>query len=224
MIQTETLRQALPYWNQLSKSQQELLCTHTRERTFARGETVNDGARNCAGLLLVLSGQLRIFIVTEEGREITLYRLLDRDMCLLSAGCIFKNLQYDPSIHAEQETRALQIPPEVFKQVNDASAPAANYTAELMMARFSDVMWLLDEILSRKLDSRLAALLLEESRLSGGPELELTHEQIAHHLGSAREVISRMMKYFQNEGLLQSTRGKILLTDEARIQSIADER
>ena len=102
------------------------------------------------------------------------------------------------------------------------SAPVANYTSELMASRFSDVMWLIDQIQNKKLDSRLAAFLVEESRLDGSKELRLTHEQIANHLGSAREVITRMLKYFQSEGLVKLSRGSVVIEDAACLEKLAE--
>lgn len=99
----------------------------------------------------------------------------------------------------------------------DESAPVANYTNELMSSRFSDVMWLMEQIMWKSLDKRVAAFLLEESRIEGTTELKITHEIIANHLGSHREVITRMLQYFQNEGMVKLSRGKVTITDEKKL-------
>ena len=96
-----------------------------------------------------------------------------------------------------------------------------DYNSHLMASRFSDVMWLMDQVMNKKLDSRLAAFLLEEAGRTGTDRLELTHEQIGGHLGSAREVVSRMLKHFQKEGLVQLGRGSITLTDEEGLTRLA---
>ena len=101
------------------------------------------------------------------------------------------------------------------------SAAVANYTNEVMATRFSDVMWLLDQILNKKLDARLAAFLLEESALEQTDTLAITHEMIAEHLGSAREVVTRMLRYMKDEGLVELARGTVKIADAARLQALA---
>src|SRR5699024_7622068 len=104
----------------------------------------------------------------EAGREITLYRLFERDICLFSASCMVRSLQFDISIEAERDSELLVISPEVYRRVMEQSAPLANYTNELMASRFSEVMWLVEQVLWKSFDRRLAAFLLEESALEGG--------------------------------------------------------
>ena len=172
-------------------------------RRFARGEMVYGGGTECAGLILPTEGQLRAYMLTDEGRELTLYRLFPRDMCLFSASCVLRGIQFDVLVEAERDTTALFLPAEVYQGLMEESAAVANYTSELMADRFSEVMWRMDQILSKKLDGRLAALLVEESRLAESASLRLTHDQLARHLGSAREVVSRLLKDFQNDGLVR---------------------
>lgn len=100
------------------------------------------------------------------------------------------------------------------------SAPVSNFTLELIASRFSDVMWLLDQILYKHLDSRLAGFLLTECELNDTRVIHLTHEEIAHHLGSAREVVTRMLKYLATEGMVELGRGCITVTDPARLEEI----
>lgn len=148
-------------------------------RRFARGEMVYGGGTECAGLILPTEGQLRAYMLTDEGRELTLYRLFPRDMCLFSASCVLRGIQFDVLVEAERDTTALFLPAEVYQGLMEESAAVANYTSELMADRFSEVMWRMDQILSKKLDGRLAALLVEESRLAESASLRLTHDQLA---------------------------------------------
>jgi len=103
----------------------------------------------------------------------------------------------------------------------DSSFAVAHYTNELMASRFSDVMWLIDQVMNRRLDSRLAALLIEEEQLVGSNTLDITHEQLAKHLGSAREVVTRMLKYLHSEGLVELKRGRVNILDEQRLRKLA---
>ena len=211
----------LPFWEELTQEQQESLSRAVIERVFPKGALVSGGETDCAGLVLPVTGQLRAYLLTEEGKELTLYRLLPGELCLFSASCAMRGIQFDVMVEAQQETKALIFPAPLYQDLMEASAPVANFTNQLMAGRFSDVMWLMDQILSKKLDSRLAAFLVEEGRIVGGGELSLTHDQIARHLGSAREVVTRMLKYFQAEGLVRLSRGGVQLLDLAALERLA---
>lgn len=182
-------------------------------REIKKGTVIHRGSLDCTGLLLVRSGQLRAYILSDEGREITIYRLIEMDVCLFSASCIMRNIQFDISIEAERDTQVWVIPADFYRELMEESAAVANYTNRLMSGRFSEVMWLMEQILWKRLDQRLADFLLQESALEGETVLPITHEKIANHLGSAREVVTRMLRYFQGEGLVKLSRGCVELTD-----------
>ena len=189
-------------------------------RRVSKGTVLHNGSMDCTGLLLVKSGQLRAYILSEEGREITLYRLFDRDICLFSASCMMRSIQFEVTIEAEKDTALWLIPTEVYQRVMQESAPAANFTSEIMASRFSEVMWLMEQILWKSFDKRLAEFLLAESALEGGGRLQITHEQIARHLGTAREVVTRMLRYFQSEGLVKLSRGTVEITDADKLEQL----
>lgn len=210
-----------PIWEKLTPDQQNRLAGSARLRTFPAGAIIHNGSADCIGLLLLRSGQLRALILSDGGREITLYRLFERDVCLLSASCMMPNIQFDLIIEAEKETEAWIIPPNVYKALAEESAAIANYTNDLMGSRFSEVMWLMEQVLWESFDKRLAAFLLQEGLLEGTRRLKLTHETIANHLGTAREVVTRMLRYFQAEGLVKLTRGTVELLDTKRLEQLA---
>lgn len=206
-----------PLWTKLNKNQQERIRASLLFRKVKKGTMLHDGTLDCTGLFLVRDGQLRAYILSEEGREITLYRLFERDMCLLSASCIVHSLQFEVMIAAEKDTSLWVIPADVYKAIMEESPAAANYTNELMASRFSDVMWLIEEIMWKSLDKRIADFLLEEAAIEGSNRLQMTHETIANHLGTRREVVTRMLRYFQEEGLVKLSRGVVELTDEKKL-------
>ena len=157
-----------PIWNKLTPTQQQILERNAVLRKVDKGTVIHNGTVECTGLLLVRSGQLRAYILSDEGREISLYRLFDRDMCLFSASCIMRSIQFEITIEAEKDTELWVIPSEIYKGIMEESAPVANYTNELMASRFSDVMWLMEQIMWKSLDKRVAAFLLEESTVYKG--------------------------------------------------------
>lgn len=210
-----------PVWNRLTAAQQNQLLSGLTSRKAKKGTLLHNGSADCTGLLLIKAGQLRAYILSDEGREITIYRLFDRDMCLFSASCILNSIQFEITITAEKDTEFWLIPSELYKNLLTESAPLANYTNELMAARFSDVMWLIEQVLWKSLDKRLAAFLLEEAAIEDSNELKITHEIIANHLGSHREVITRMLRYFQSDGIVKLSRGKITLLNPERLEALA---
>ena len=216
-----SFEQYFPVWNQLNMTQKNRMLDSLVERQIKKGTMVHNGSMDCTGLLLVKHGQLRAYILSDEGREITLYRLFDRDMCLFSAFCIMRSILFDVAIEAEKDTGLWIIPAEVYQNIMKESAPVANYTNELMASRFSDVMWLMEQAMWKSFDKRLAAFLLEESALEGSTTLKLTHEAIANHLGTAREVVTRMLRHFQSEGMVKLARGTVEIADEEKLRRIS---
>ena len=211
-----------PIWDKLTHAQQQLVSSSIVPRTLGKGAVLHDGSADCAGLVLIKSGQLRAYILSEDGREITLYRLLDHDICLFSASCVMRSVQFEIMIAAEKESEVFILPPYIFKKILEESAPLANYVNELMATRFSDVMWLIEQIMWKSVDKRLANFLLDEAALEDSDILKLTHEAIANHLGTAREVVTRMLRYFQNEGYVKLTRGTVEIIDRQGMEILID--
>jgi len=211
-----------PIWDKLTPSQQQTLTDAAFRRTVPKGTVVHNGSLDCTGLFLIRSGQLRAYILSPEGREITIYRLFERDICLFSASCMMNSIQFEIIISTEKDSEFWIIPPEIYKHVMQESAPVANYTSEIMAARFSEVMWLIEQIMWKSVDKRLAAFLLEEASLEGTDRLQLTHETIGNHLGSPREVVTRMLRYFQSEGMVKLARGVVEITDANRLRRLND--
>ncbi len=216
------LAEFFPMRNELTPADRQALEGAAVEREARVGTILHNGSADCVGLLAVRSGQLRAYILSGEGREVTIYRLFERDICLFSAACMLSSVQFDVTIEVEKDASLWVIPTEVYRRVMEHSVALANYTNEIMATRFSEVMWLIEQVMWRSMDKRLAAFLLEESTLEGADTLSLTHDRIANHLGTAREVITRMLRYFQSEGMVKLSRGRIELTDRARLEELAD--
>ena len=212
-----------PIWNKLSASEKEQLSLSTVFRKIKGGTIIYHGSADCQGLFLIHSGQLRAYILSDTGREITLYRLFEQDICLFSASCIINSLQFEITVEAEKDSKLWVIPSSIYKRIMENSAPLANYTNEIMASRFSDVMWLMEQIMWKSMDKRLASFLLEETRLEQSSLLQITHERIANHMGTAREVITRILRYFQNERLVKLARGTIQVLDSKKLQLISEE-
>lgn len=214
------LEKEFPFWGRLSRQEQERLASAALRREYARGSLVHSASEKCLGLILVERGQLRVYIESEEGRDITLYRLEKGDICTLSASCFMSEITFEVMIDAEQDSQIVLMNPGVFNQIAAGNVYVENYMYKQTAARFSDVMWAMQQILFLSLDKRLALFLLEEVEKGGGDTLAMTHEQIAKYVGSAREVVSRMLKYFEEEGYVKLSRGKIQILDEEALEAL----
>lgn len=212
-----------PAWDKLTDKEMSALSDSAALKTFTKGSILHNGSEDCTGLFLIKSGQLRAYMLSDEGREITLYRLFEMDMCLFSASCIMSSIQFDVTIEAEKDTELWIIPSGVYSSLMQESAALANLTNDIMSSRFSEVMWLMEQVLWKSFDKRLAGFLTEESNIEGSLLLKTTHERIANHMGTAREVVTRMLRYFQSEGLVKMSRGSIEITDEAGLRRLQDE-
>ena len=209
-----------PIWDQLQPNQQRLLLDSLGFQSVKKGVVLRGGSRDCAGLLLIRTGQIRAFVYSEEGREITVYRLFDRDMCLFCAPCIIRGIQFDLTIEAEKDTEFWRIPAEIYQRLMTESAPVANYTNELMASRFSQVMSRMEEFMWKSMSKRVADFLLQESAIEGTCQLGITHETIANHLGSHREVITRTLRDLQQEGAVKLSRGMVTILDKQKLEAL----
>ena len=217
------IENVFPIWNKLTENEKQMLKDSAVKRRVEKGKILHKSSGECLGLVIVEEGQLRAFVLSEGGKEITLFRLFEQDFCLFTASCVFSGIQFDVSIEVEKDTEFWLIPPNVYRELMEKSTAVANYTNELMASRFSEVMWLIEQVMFKSFDKRLAAFLLEESNIENSDRLEITHERIANHLGSAREVVTRMLKYFQNEGAVKLSRGAVEIADRKKLSEIADD-
>lgn len=215
------LSEGYAFWNHLSGSEKELLIQNTTAVKFEKGSTIHRGDTDCIGVLMVKSGSLRTYMLSEEGREITLYRIYEGDVCILAASCILNAITFEVHIDAEEDCEILITRSCSFSHLSDQNIYVQNFTYKLATGRFSDVMWAMQQILFMSFDKRLAMFLLDEAAGSGSMHVHMTHEQIAKYLGSAREVVSRMLKYFAQEGMVELYRGGIHILDKKRLRELA---
>ena len=210
-----------PIWNKLNADQQNRILSVTDLQKVKSGTVLHDGSPDCLGMLVVRSGQLRAYMLSEEGREITICRFFEMDICLFSASCVMPNMQFDIFIEAEKDTEFWVVPACLFQNLMDESIVIANYARNLITGHFSELMWLMEQIMWKSFDKRLAAFLLEEAALEETNSLKITHEKIANHMGTAREVVTRMLRYFQSEGMVRLTRGSVDILDAKKLRQLS---
>ena len=215
-----SLANYFPIWNKLLPEQQEQILSVSEFRKVKAGTILHDGGPECMGLILVRSGQLRAYMLSSEGREVTITRFFEMDICLFSASCVMPNMQVYSFISAEKDCELWIIPACLYKNLIDESLPVASYSYDLICNHFSELTWLMEQIMWKKFDARLAQFLIDESRLENSNSLVITHDRIANHMGTAREVVTRMLRYFQNEGMVRLTRGTVEITDSKRLVAL----
>jgi len=216
----ELFRSVFPFWNNMSDEDKDTFCRSAHHVHFKKGTNIHDG-NECTGVILVKSGSLRLYMLSEEGKEITLYRLFPGEMCMLSASCVLKTITFDVYVDSEENSECVVVGGCAYEEVSRRLPEAKIFALETAVSRFSDVMWVMQQILFMSIDKRLAIFLLDEAAQSGSDTVKLTHEQIAKYMGSAREVVSRMLKYFVSEGLVESSRsGGIRILDKQRLRRL----
>ena len=216
----ELFENAFPFWSKMSERDKETFINSAVHVTFERGTNIHDG-NECTGVILIKSGSLRLYLLSDEGKEITLYRLFPGDMCILSASCVLETITFDVFIDSEEDSECVVVGGCAMEDLCRRMPEAKIFALESAVARFSDVMWVMQQILFMSMDKRLAIFLLDESAKTGSDTIKLTHEQIAKYMGSAREVVTRMLKYFASEGLVSSSRSEgIKLLDKRGLRAL----
>ena len=212
-------KEMLPFWDDITQNDREYLCDNSLAVTYRKGACVHNGSE-CSGVFFIRSGCLRVYIMSEDGKDITLYRLHSGDICMLSASCVLQSITFDVMIDAEENTECYLINGHAYQSVADKNEKVKIFSLETALSRFSDVMWVMQQILFMSMDKRLAIFLLDESARTACDTINLTHEQIAKYIGSAREVVSRMLKYFANEGIVEASRKGVKLIDKPRLRAL----
>ena len=212
-------REIFPFWDVCSEKDKDDICQNSRALSYPRGTQIHNG-EDCSGVILVRTGCLRVYMMSEQGKDITLYRLYPGDLCMLSASCVLQAITFDVFVDAEEDSECYVISGSAFSMVSERNAQIKIFSLQTALSRFSDVMWVMQQILFMSMDKRLAIFLLDETARTGGDTVFLTHEQIAKYMGSAREVVSRMLKYFSGESIVSLSRKGVKIIDKQRLRAL----
>ena len=216
----ELFKKSFSFWDKMSDTDKETFLRSSQKVNFQRGANIHDG-NECTGVILIKKGSLRLYLLSEDGKEITLYRLFPGDMCMLSASCVLDSITFDVLVDAEEDSECVVVGGCAYEDLARRLPEAKIFALETALSRFSDVMWVMQQILFMSMDKRLAIFLLDEIAKNGSDTVKLTHEQIAKYMGSAREVVSRMLKYFATEGIISSSRSEgIKILDKKKLRAL----
>ena len=205
------------FWKDLTKSQRTFLEQNLRTEVFSAGKLIHRSDGECRGVMAVLSGSLRVYCVSDEGREVTLYRVEKGDVCILSASCLMDSIVFDVLIEAVEETTVSLIPSAVLHKVELENPLVELYIYKNATEKFSEVLWTIQQVLFMKIDQRIAFALHDERLRQKSNVLSVTHEDLAKQIGSVREVVSKTLKYMEEEGLVRLGRGKIEILDTGKL-------
>ena len=214
------MEKTFTFWTHISEIDREKLLENSHEISYSKGDTIHGGEEDCMGILIIKSGGLRTYMLSEDGREITLYRLTPGDVCVLSSSCVLQNITFDVHIDADFDSELVLVSSDVYTELASQNIYVDNFTQKEAVARFSDVMWAMQQILFMSFDRRLANFIFDEIARTGELELKMTHESIAKYVGSAREVVSRMLKYFAEEGIVSMQRGGLTVIDKSKLRNL----
>ncbi len=220
----ELLQSNLPFFTELTSAQKAALAAGTSTVHYADGALLNQNDRSCIGLILLIQGEFRVFMTSPAGKDITLFRLSEGTVCVLSAACVLDAVTFHISIRSEADSRALIVAPAVLKKLCTDNIYAKAFCYEKATERFSEVMWTMQQILFMKADQRLALFLQAESMRTGSTVLTLTHEKIAEEMNSAREVVTRMLRYLTNDGIVKVNRGTITIQNPEALRQLAEQQ
>ena len=207
-----------PFWEQLNSEEQNMISASVLPQKMKKGDILHRGCGECSGIVHVAKGQLRVYIVSEEGREVTLYRLHQGELCVLSASCLMDAIVFDVMIEAVQETELVVLPSPALSAIMDRNPMVELSLYKRVVENFSEVMWTMQQILFMGADKRVAHFLWDEMAKTGDMIIRLTHEEVARFIGSAREVVTKVLKYFVEEEVVSLSRGKIEIIDKAKLR------
>ncbi len=202
----------------LTPEEQELAARYLVVENYPAGTILFDST-SCKGIMAVVSGIVRVFMISEEGREITLYRLFEGDICPLSLSCLMGTMPLQAMIRSDTDCRIASLSNDVFVDIHKKNQKIQQLMLSTMTNRLNDVMWVVEQVAFRGMDKRIAAFLLSQP----SAVVYATHETIAFELGTAREVVSRMLKYFEKNGLIKLSRGKLKIIDASGLAKLAAE-
>lgn len=205
----ENLSAIFGFWKDLTPSQAAFLENSARIESFNPGMLIHRSSGDCKGVMAVLSGTLRVYCLSEEGREVTLYRVESGDVCILSASCLMDSLVFDVVIESLCQTKVCLLPSPALHKIEEENPLVSLFIYKNATEKFSEVLWTIQQLLFMKIDQRIMNALHDESLRQKSKVLSITHEELAKEIGSVREVVTKTLKYLAEEGKVSLGRGKI---------------
>ncbi len=212
----ELLEKKLSFLKSANKDIKDKILRHGALAKISKGTIVFDEGSECTTLAVVLSGKVRVFKLGESGKEITIYRILEGESCILTISSILSHLKFPATAVVEEDTEALVIPADVFQELVNKDEGWRNYTFGLVNKRLANIITVVEKVAFKRMDERIAEFLLKKFQ-SSPASINITHQEIADELGTHREVVSRILKEFEKYGYIKLSRNKIELLDKNKL-------
>ncbi len=217
----EELIDIYPFLNNLDEEVKEIIKSSLIVRDLDMDYTLIHEGASCIGFSLIIKGFIRVYKISDKGREVTLYKLSSGDTCYLSMSCMLSDQSYPAFAEVVEPTTIAFIPSGIFNKYIYNTVEFQNYIFTNLYSKFNEVVNVLEEVAFASIDTRIAKYLLQTSQnLNNTKFLYLTQEKIAQEVGTSREVVSRMLTDFKNKDIITSKRGKITILDFDKLSSI----
>lgn len=217
---SKDLIKKLPFWQYLQADEKDLVLSRLAVIRYQARQLVRGGEEDCLGLIMVIRGSLRAYLMSLDGREMTLYRITQNDFCVLSADCVLEAISFDTMVMAEEDTDVLLMPIDVFTHLLNNNIHVEKDAYAKGTERFSEVVAGLERLLFLSLDQRLASFLVDESASRNSDTIYMTHAQIAANIGSARETVSRALKIMAEQDWVELVRGAVKIKNKKALYQL----
>ena len=210
----------LPFWQHLDDEGRALVRESAMFLQYRQGQQIHSSHSHCLGAILVLKGVLRTYLLSPDGREMTLLRTRAGESYLLTAACVLESISFDTQVDAEEDTDILLVPSSVYSTLVAADPRIECDSYKMLLDSFSDVITSIERLVFLSLEQRIASFLLDEASSAGADCVNMTHEQIAVNIGSARVAVNRSLNAMAKQGLLELFRGGVRLADKEALYGL----
>ena len=219
-MENEKLLSELPFWNFLNMQEKKEIIKHSNIKKYKKDSMIFNNSNECLGMTKVISGKIKVYIMSDEGREINLFEIKSNECCVISASCIINKNNFKTNIIAEEDTDIIIINNKTLKDIIKDNIHVRCFVYELMNNKMSMILTLMQNMLFNDLTKRLSDFLMEIYERDNDTEIKITQEEIAKNIGSSREGVSRMLKKFEKEDLIVLSRKKIILKNINKLKNI----
>lgn len=215
--------QDLAFWDRLSPEERERVERSAHSVRYGAGQMIWSGELDCLGILMIRSGVVRLFLSSQDGREATIARMTDGEVCTLTASCTMPTTEFNIRVQAESEVEALVVPALCLSGLVRENLYVENFMYRSATQHFAHVLEAVEQMLFFSLEQRVAAHLLDEAARLGTDTLRVTQEQVAQAIGSAREAVTRTLKKLAAAGAVEVFRGGVRLTDKRALYRLVSQ-
>ena len=210
----------LPFWEHLSSDEKALVLEQSVMRTFDAGQLIGGDDGFCTGVFLIVRGGIRASLLSEEGKEVTLFRVGSGECCVTTASCVIWQISFGTLVTATEESELLVVPIGLCEHLVNINLYVKVFMLEVEARRYSQVVRVLRQMLFRRLDQRVADYLVERCGATGSKELRLTQDELARDINSAREAVTRVLRRLADDDLIEVSRGRILVHDVEALERL----